>query len=38
VSQAAVKTLLKKGYKAKNLKGGMVRWALDVNTDFLEFL
>ena len=38
VSQAAVKTLLKKGYNAKNLKGGMVRWALDVNTDFLEFL
>ncbi len=38
VSQAAVKTLLKKGYNAKNLKGGMVRWALDVNTEFLELL
>jgi rhodanese-related sulfurtransferase len=38
LSQAAVKTLLKKGYNAKNLKGGMIRWALYINTDFLELL
>jgi rhodanese-related sulfurtransferase len=39
VSQVVVKLLLKKGFhNSKNIKGGMIRWALEIDQDLLGLL